>query len=102
MKKELIKLTLAIGIFSMPMISQAQTEGHKPQKKRPEPKELIKKMDANEDGKLSNDEVKGPLKENFQKVDSNKDGYITEEELIAAKKDRKENRPPRDNKNEAQ
>ncbi|PQJ73236.1 YHYH protein [Polaribacter butkevichii] len=43
--------------------------------------ELLKMMDTNKDGKLSEKEVKGPLKEHFAKVDSNKDGYISKEEL---------------------
>ena len=38
-------------------------------------------MDANEDGKLSKKEVKGPLKKDFDKIDSNEDGFITKKEL---------------------
>ncbi|WFO16446.1 hypothetical protein M601_001100 [Cellulophaga baltica 4] len=38
-------------------------------------------MDKNEDGKLSKDEIKGPLKDNFDAVDTDEDGFITEEEM---------------------
>ena len=51
------------------------------QDQRPSAKDIISRMDANRDGKLSKDEVKGPLADDFSKVDSNNDGYITEEEL---------------------
>jgi len=38
-------------------------------------------MDANKDGKLSKNEVKGPIAEDFSKIDANQDGFITREEL---------------------
>ena len=48
-------------------------------------------MDKNEDGKLSLDEIKGPLKEDFSKVDTDEDGFITEDEFKKAPKaERKE------------
>lgn len=51
------------------------------EKGRPNPEEMFTQMDANKDGKLSKDEVNGPLKENFSKIDTNSDGYISKEEL---------------------
>lgn len=58
--------------------------------------ELLEMMDANNDKKLSKQEVKGPLKQDFDKVDANSDGYITEEELKNVKPQRQNNqRPPR-------
>lgn len=54
--------------------------------KRPNPEELIAKMDANKDGKLSKEEIKGPLGEKFNEVDTNNDGFITLEELKKAPK----------------
>lgn len=45
---------------------------------------LIKDMDANDDGKLSKEELKSPLKDDFSMVDTNDDGFITEEELKKA------------------
>jgi hypothetical protein len=43
--------------------------------------DLFKKMDTNNDDKLSKDEVKGPLANDFSKIDTNKDGFITKDEL---------------------
>jgi len=51
------------------------------QGQQPSATDLISKMDANKDGKLSKDEVKGPLSQHFSKVDLDKDGFITKEEL---------------------
>ena len=56
------------------------------QGERPDPSQIIEKMDANNDGKLSVNEAKGPLKEDFSKIDSNSDGFITKEELEKASK----------------
>jgi ribonuclease BN (tRNA processing enzyme) len=42
---------------------------------------MLKKMDANKDGKISSSEAKGKLKENFKNRDTNNDGYITEDEM---------------------
>ncbi|MGK0414704.1 MAG: hypothetical protein ACJA1B_002932, partial [Polaribacter sp.] len=51
--------------------------------------DLLKMMDANNDGKLSKSEVKGPLVDHFSKIDANKDGFISREEILIAPK------PPR-------
>lgn len=42
---------------------------------------LLKEMDANEDGKLAKEEVEGPLKNDFAKIDTDEDGFISEEEF---------------------
>lgn len=47
---------------------------------------ILKKMDGNNDGKISKSEVKGKLKENFDRRDVNKDGYITENEITINKR----------------
>lgn len=51
----------------------------------PDAAQAIAQMDANSDGKLSIDEVKGRLKDDFTKVDSNGDGFVTKAELESAK-----------------
>ena len=48
--------------------------------------DLLKRMDINKDGKLSKEEVRGPLENLFSKIDLNNDGYITKEELKKAPK----------------
>jgi len=50
-------------------------------REKPDAVSIMKQMDANGDGKLSLEEVKGPLKKDFTKVDSNEDGYLSLEEL---------------------
>ena len=46
----------------------AQSQNRQERKEPPTFKALLKEMDKNEDGKLSKDEVKGPLKEDFKKL----------------------------------
>ncbi|PWJ57388.1 ribonuclease BN (tRNA processing enzyme) [Dyadobacter jejuensis] len=70
-----------------------RTGQNQPQKKNPQPAEgrtsnrapsftdLLKRMDFNQDKKISESEAQGNLKENFKNRDRNKDGYITEEEM---------------------
>ena len=48
---------------------------------RPNPDMVMERLDANEDGKISKKEAKGPLKEHFDRIDSNNDGFITKEEI---------------------
>jgi len=45
------------------------------------PREIIGRLDANKDGKVSKDEAQGPVKENFERFDGNKDGFISEDEI---------------------
>lgn len=96
--------TLKIGLifFGFAVLASndvlAQEQGQKRENRKPPTfKELLKEMDANEDGKLSKKEVKGPIKKHFDKIDTNDDGFISKEELEKAPKpDGK--RPPRRNK----
>ena len=85
--KKFKTLVLAFGtIVLMSTSSFSQSENKGDRKKPPTFSELLEKMDANEDGKLSEKEVKGPLKKHFKKVDADEDGFITEEELKKAPK----------------
>lgn len=70
--------------FANSAVAQSQKKGDR--KKPPTFEQLLEKMDANEDGKLSNEEIKGPLKEDFAKVDTDEDGFISEEEFAKAPK----------------
>jgi Ca2+-binding EF-hand superfamily protein len=64
----------------------------KQDKKPPTFKQLLKEMDKNEDGKLSEKEIKGPLKKDFSKIDTDEDGFITEKELEKAPKPKRKER----------
>ncbi|QRM90226.1 EF-hand domain-containing protein [Lacinutrix sp. WUR7] len=87
MKSSTIKKTvLAFGIVVLISNSAFAQSQNRQEKTPPSFSELIKKMDANEDGKLSKDEIKGPLKENFSKIDTDEDGFISEEEFKNAPK----------------
>lgn len=52
----------------------------------PSTDQIFKQLDENEDGKLSEKEVKGPLKEMFSKIDANEDGFLSYEEVEKAPK----------------
>ncbi|WP_083478324.1 EF-hand domain-containing protein [Lacinutrix himadriensis] len=87
MKSSTIKKTvLAFGIVVLISNSAFSQSQNRQEKTPPSFSELIKEMDANEDGKLSKDEIKGPLKEDFSKIDTDEDGFISEEEFKNAPK----------------
>ena len=56
-------------------------------------KQLVEMMDTNKNGKLSKNEIKGPLQEQFSKIDINSDGFITEEELEKGERTQRRERP---------
>lgn len=58
-----------------------ENAGQRPQGGPPTFAKLLKDLDANEDGKLSQEEARGPLKDDFAKIDTNEDGYINETEF---------------------
>lgn len=66
--------------------SFGQSEKKERGKKPPTFSKLLEKMDTNEDGKLSKEEVKGPLKDHFTKIDIDENGFITKEEFDKAPK----------------
>ena len=56
------------------------------QQNRPDPEQLISRMDQNNDQKISQREARGRLKENFSRRDTNGDGFISLEELQARRR----------------
>ena len=54
---------------------------------------MFTRMDANNDGKLTKDELRGPLADRFSEIDTNKDGSISKEELMAAPRPQRGQRP---------
>ena len=104
---------LAIGLilFTACGSKQKKEEGAQEQEQhdqrpeegdRPSIAEMLAEMDSDGDGKLSESEVKGPLKNDFSKIDTNNDGFIVEEELKNAPQpqggDQAQGRPPRNDK----
>lgn len=84
------KIKTAVAIFGLALFFSnstfAQSQNRQGGKTPPTFAALIKEMDANEDGKLAKDELKGPLKENFTTIDTDEDGFITKEEFDKAPK----------------
>jgi hypothetical protein len=83
---------------------EQRSDGQKPEggHERPSVTEMLAEMDSDGDGKLSKNEVKGPLKNDFSKIDTNNDGYIVEDELNNAPEpqngDQSQGRPPSNDK----
>lgn len=69
-------------------------EGNEQGQERPNTEQLFAQMDANKDGKLAKDEVKGPLLNDFSKIDTNKDGFLSKEEIEKAPKQERQGPPP--------
>ena len=84
-------LVFGIALF-MSNSSFGQSKNREDRKKPPTFSELLKKMDTNEDGKLSKEEVKGPLKKDISKIDTDEDGFIIKKELEKAPKPKRRER----------
>lgn len=76
--------------------SNAQSKEDKKERERPSIEEIFEMMDENEDGKLAENEVKGPLERDFIKIDLDEDGFITKEELKKAPKPERKGPPRRE------
>ncbi|MGB6151723.1 MAG: EF-hand domain-containing protein [Pricia sp.] len=89
MKAKTFKTIIATAVFALFFtgLSYAQSpqNGNKNQEP-PSVDEIFEKMDKDEDGKLSEKEVKGPLKKDFSKIDADEDGFLSKEEVEKAPK----------------
>lgn len=88
MKNKTIKTVLmALGMTVLFTASAfGQSQNRQERKRPPTFEEMIEDMDTNDDGKLSEDEIKGRLKKDFAKIDTDEDGFITAEEFEKAPK----------------
>jgi len=81
---------MTISLFASCKSSSEAESANKTSQSRqggqPSVEQLLTQMDANKDGKLSESEVKGPLKSDFSKIDTDDDGYLSEKELANAPK----------------
>lgn len=85
MKYVSIKSTLCvlgIAFFVTNSISGQSTKQEREATPVASAENLFAKLDANEDGKLTKNELNGTLRHDFKKIDSNADGVITEEEFL--------------------
>lgn len=89
-------LIIVIGLCASCKLNGQNDNGKHQRKERPSIEELFEHMDANEDGKLSKEEIKGPLKNDFDKIDTNEDGFLSKKEIEdAPKPERGQGRPQR-------
>ncbi|MCM4155505.1 EF-hand domain-containing protein [Gramella sp. AN32] len=86
MKTKNLKLAALVGIIAVFSSCKSSAQNSSDRKEPPSVEEIFKKLDENEDGKLSKEEVKGPLEKDFSKIDTNEDGFISQEELEKAPK----------------
>lgn len=78
--QQLLTIPTLIAICFLLMSSNVIAQGE-----RPNPAELIKKLDKNQDGMLSKDELPAGAWERLSRLDKNKDGKITKEEVSAVR-----------------
>lgn len=80
------KLTItALSLLALNFaVSSCANKKPKTAKANPQVERLFTQMDANKDGKLSKDEVKGPLLNDFMRIDMNSDGFLSKEEVAEA------------------
>jgi Ca2+-binding EF-hand superfamily protein len=91
MSKAKVVLGMLVFLFALSVNAQSsdrQERGKKP----PTFNDLLEKMDTDKNGKLSKNEVRGPLKEIFNKIDSNEDGFISKKEFEKAPKPKRKER----------
>lgn len=87
MRKMIPFLTIAVATVVLPGILLAQ-DG--PNRERPRgPEAVFERFDANQDGKLTADELPERAKERLQQADKNKDGVVTFDELKARFQERR-------------
>lgn len=88
MKREVIGILMAAVIFTVCSCKSTKETGNNrsSQGGQPSVAEIFSQMDSNKDGKLSKEEVKGPLLNDFAKIDMDSDGFISKEELEKAPK----------------
>ena len=92
------KTTLMLAVITLLFScnTKAQEKKRERNHKPPTIEKLFEQMDKNEDGKLSKEEIKGPLKNDFKKIDTNKDGFLSKKEIEKAPKPKHpEGRPQR-------
>ena len=94
--KKLSNKILAVLIVSLGLsattYAQRENSDEKP-KGPPTFKQLLKELDANEDGKISLKEAKGPLEKDFKEIDTDEDGFLSEKEIKNAPKPERKERP---------
>lgn len=89
------KTILTVGVILLGFTSITAQENNEKRRREgpPSAEQLIKELDKDEDGKISEKEAKGPIKKDFKKIDTDEDGFLTKEELEKAPKPKRRERP---------
>lgn len=86
MKRLSIIALSAIGLTAGAMTAMAQAADRPngpPEGERPSPEQMLQRLDADKDGKISKAEAPERMAENFDRRDTDGDGFLTKEELAA-------------------
>jgi Ca2+-binding EF-hand superfamily protein len=86
--KSLLVLILSSSLIGFTAQAKSEDAPEGNQGKRPSVKELFQRLDTDESGTLSAEEVKGPLAKNFDEIDADGDGQLTQKEMMVANKNR--------------
>ena len=86
MKAKTIILGVALSAILVFSCKDNKSNNRQRNQGPPSTDQIFKQLDENEDEKLSEKEVKGPLKEMFSKIDTNEDGFLSNEEVEKAPK----------------
>ncbi|ANW95974.1 hypothetical protein AXE80_06635 [Wenyingzhuangia fucanilytica] len=77
--------TLKLAFAVVAMVASVSTFAQEEKKQKPSPEKAFKRFDANEDGKITKDELEGKkILNRFDKLDKDSDGSISLEEFTAA------------------
>lgn len=91
----LLAITLVIVSCGSQQTSNQNQRSSGQGKGAPSFSKILEEMDTDGDGKISESEAKGPLKNDFSTIDSDSDGYITESEMENAPKPQRGGGGPR-------
>ena len=92
-KQTAMIILLAVGTAGTAMAQQERKGGDDKNERRgppPSAEEFIKRLDKDNDGKVSKSEFDGPSK-HFKHFDKNSDGYISKDEVPSGPPDRDKN-----------
>ncbi|MBU2929679.1 EF-hand domain-containing protein [Winogradskyella psychrotolerans] len=92
MKSYTLKTVVLIAVVTLFTANHSYGQDKQDRKGPPTFAKLLEEMDANDDGKLAESEVKGPLKDSFSEIDTDEDGFISEEEFKNAPKPERKKR----------
>jgi Ca2+-binding EF-hand superfamily protein len=79
MKKSVLIVSACFAVFSLTANELSLSILNRV--KVPRVQKILNKMDKDKDGRISKQEAKGRLKKQFGKIDTNNDGFLTPDEL---------------------